>query len=318
MLLTPVAGQIQGKRLLIVGDDALQYIPFAALPSPESISAKVPLIAGHEIVNLPSASILALLRREAPSRKAASKTLMVMADPVFGSHDDRLHGSLRTVEVSVNPYEIADQFSLDRSAREVGAAHDRIFPRLPFSRLEAEAIYATASLGEATKALDFDASKAMAMSKELGKYKIVHFATHGLVNSEHPALSGLVFSLIDRQGRSQDGFLRLSDMYNLELNADLVVLSACQTALGKQIKGEGLIGITRGLMYAGSPRVIASLWKIEDRATAELMKKFYEALLKKDQRPADALRSAQMWMLNQTRWKEPYYWAGFILQGEWK
>jgi CHAT domain-containing protein len=319
MILAPVAGQIQGKRLLIVSDGALQYIPFAALPSPESKrGSNAPLIAEHEIVNLPSASILALMRREASARKAAPKTLMVMADPVFNSHDDRLRSSLKTVEISAHPDEITDQFSLDRSAREVGAARDGVFPRLIFSRLEAEEIYATVAPGDATKALDFDASKGTVASKKLGEYKIVHLATHGLVNSEHPALSGLVFSLIDRQGRSRDGFLRLSDIYNLELNADLVVLSACQTALGKQINGEGLIGMTRGFMYAGSPRVIASLWKVEDRATAELMKKFYEALLKNGKRPAEALRSAQMWMLNQTRWKEPYHWAGFVLQGEWK
>jgi CHAT domain-containing protein len=319
MILTPVAGQIQGKRLLIVSDGALQYIPFAALPSPESRrGSTVPLITRHEIVHLPSASILALLRREASAREAASTTLMIMADPVFDSHDGRLLGSLKTVKTSANPYEIADRGSLDRSAREVGAARDGIFPRLLFSRLEAEAIYATAASGNATKALDFDASKATVLSKGLAEYKIVHLATHGLVNSEHPALSGLVFSLIDRQGQRRDGFLRLSDIYNLELNADLVVLSACQTALGKQISGEGLIGMTRGFMYAGSPRVIASLWKVEDKATAELMKRFYEALLKNGERPAEALRSAQMWMSNQTRWKEPYYWAGFVLQGEWK
>jgi CHAT domain-containing protein len=246
---------------------------------------------------------------------------MIVADPVFDSDDDRLPRSLKTektVAVSSNRSEITDQFSLDRSAREVGAARDGIFPRLPFSRREAEAIYATATRGDATKALDFDASKATAMSKELANYRIVHIATHGLVNSEHPALSGLVFSLFDRQGRQQDGFLRLSDIYNLELNADLVVLSACQTALGKQIQGEGLIGITRGFMYAGSPRVIASLWNADDEATAELMKKFYEGVLKNGQRPAEALRAAQMWMLKQPRRKAPYYWAGFVLQGEWK
>jgi CHAT domain-containing protein len=323
MILASVEQQIKGKRLLIVGDGALQYIPFAALPSPESrMGSKVPLIAEHEIVNLPSASILSVLRREVSTRKAAPKAVMILADPVFDSDDDRLHASFKTVKTvktvaaSANPYEITDQFPLDRSAREVGAARDGIFPRLPFSRREAEAIYATATRGDATKALDFDASKATAMSKELGNYRIVHLATHGLVNSEHPALSGLVFSLIDRQGRSQDGFLRLSDIYNLELNADLVVLSACQTALGKQIQGEGLIGITRGFMYAGSPRVIASLWNADDEATAELMKKFYEGVLKNGQTPAEALRAAQMWMLKQPRWKAPYNWAGFILQGE--
>jgi CHAT domain-containing protein/Tfp pilus assembly protein PilF len=322
MILTPVAARIQGKRLLIVSDGALQYIPFAALPSPDSgVGSNAPLVAQHEIVNLPSASILAVLRREVSTRKAAPKAVLVMADPVFDSQDERLHGSFpaaKTGDVSINLSQSTDQFSLDRSAREVGAVHDGIFPRLPFSRREAEAIYATAAPGDATQALDFDASKATAMSHELRDYKIVHLATHGLVNSEHPALSGLVFSLIDRKGQNEDGFLSLSDIYNLELNADLVVLSACQTALGKEIKGEGLIGITRGFMYAGSPRVMASLWKVDDEATAELMKKFYEGILRNGQRPAEALRAAQMWMLRQPRWKAPYYWAGFILQGEWE
>jgi len=322
MLLAPVAGQNQGKRLLIVSDGALQYISFAALPSPDAgMGSKASLIAEHEIVNLPSASIPAVLRREASTRKTAPKAVMIVADPVFDSQDDRLRGSLKTVktgDLSANLSQSRDQFPLDRSAREVGAVHGGIFPRLPFSRREAEAIYATAAPGDATKALDFDASKARAVSHELGDYKIVHLATHGLVNSEHPALSGLVFSLLDREGRNQDGFLRLSDIYNLELNADLVVLSACQTALGKEIKGEGLIGITRGFMYAGSPRVMASLWKVDDEATAELMKKLYEGILRNGQRPAEALRAAQMWMLKQPRWKAPYHWAGFILQGEWK
>jgi CHAT domain-containing protein/Tfp pilus assembly protein PilF len=320
MLLAPVGGRIQGKRLLIVSDGTLQYIPFAALPSPDAgMGSKVPLIVEHEIVNLPSASILSVLRHEASARKPAPKAVLVVADPVFDSQDERLHESFKTVKTgSANLSQSTDRFSLDRSAREVGVAHGGVFPRLPFSRREAEAIYATAAPGDATEALDFDATKATAMSQSLGDYKVVHLATHGLVNSEHPALSGLVFSLIDREGRNQDGFLRLSDIYNLELSADLVVLSACQTALGKEIKGEGLVGITRGFMYAGSPRVMASLWKVDDEATAELMKKFYEGILRRGQRPGEALRAAQMWMLKQPRWKAPYYWAGFILQGEWK
>jgi len=168
------------------------------------------------------------------------------------------------------------------------------------------------------KLLDFDANKDTAISPRLQDYRIVHYATHGLLNSEHPELSGLVFSLVDRQGNPQDGFLRLLDIYNLELNADLIVLSACQTALGKQIAGEGLIGLTRGFMYAGAPRVMASLWKVDDEATAELMKKFYEGMLRNGQTPAQALRSSQIWMSQQKRWKGPYYWAGFVLQGEWK
>jgi CHAT domain-containing protein len=189
---------------------------------------------------------------------------------------------------------------------------------LPFTRREAEAIYSIAPRGTATKALDFEASKNAVIGLQLRDYRIVHFATHGLLNSEHPELSGLVFSLVDRHGRPQDGFVRLYDIYNLDLNADLVVLSACQTALGKQIQQEGLVGLTRGFMYAGADRVMASLWSVDDEATAELMKKFYEGVLQNGQTPAQALRSAQIWMYSQKTWKSPYYWAGFVLQGEWK
>src|SRR5207244_3921257 len=164
---------------------------------------------------------------------------------------------------------------------------------------------------------DFTASRATAISPELDQYKIVHFATHSLINNQHPDLSGIVLSLVNEQGQSQDGFLRLYEIYNLKLKADLVVLSACQTALGKDIKGEGLVGLTRGFMYAGAPRVVASLWNVEDRATAELMKRFYDGMLKRQLRPAAALREAQLALQHDKRWSSPYYWAGFILQGDW-
>jgi CHAT domain-containing protein len=189
---------------------------------------------------------------------------------------------------------------------------------LPFTRREAEAIEAIAQPGTATKELDFDASRSIAISPQLKQYRIIHFATHGVLNSEHPELSGLVFSLFDRQGQPQDGFVGLIDIYNLELNADLVVLSACNTALGKQILQEGLVGLTRGFIYAGADQVLASLWNVDDEATAELMKKFYEGLLKNGQTPAQALRSAQMWMRSQKTWSSPYYWSGFVLQGDWQ
>jgi len=146
----------------------------------------------------------------------------------------------------------------------------------------------------------------------------VHFATHSLLNNQHPELSGVVLSLVDEQGEPRDGFLRLHEIYNLKLNADLVVLSSCQTALGKQIKGEGLVGLTRGFMYAGAPRVVASLWKVSDTATAELMRRFYENILNAKLRPAAALRVAQVSLLKEKQWAAPYYWAGFVLQGEWR
>src|SRR5262249_51029375 len=206
-----------------------------------------------------------------------------------------------------------------RSAREVGAtdAQQRL-QRLLFSRREAEGILALAPGKASFKALDFAANRATTLSSNLGQYRIIHFATHGLLNSQHPELSGIVLSLVDEQGRPQDGFLRLHDVYNLKLSADLVVLSACKTGLGKEVKGEGLVGLTRGFWYAGAPRVVASLWKVDDRATAELMKQFYRRMLVDGLRPAAALRMAQIAMLRRKRWAAPYYWAGFALQGEWK
>jgi CHAT domain-containing protein len=168
------------------------------------------------------------------------------------------------------------------------------------------------------KATDFQANRANATSGELSHYRIIHFATHGLLNSERPELSGLVLSLVDENGRPQDGFLGLHEIYNLELPADVVVLSACQTALGKEIKGEGLVGLTRGFMYAGARRVVASLWQVDDLATAQLMKNFYRGMLKDGLRPAQALRLAQLEMLKQPRWSSPFFWAPFVVQGEWR
>ena len=166
--------------------------------------------------------------------------------------------------------------------------------------------------------LDFGANRKIATSPALAHYGIIHFATHGLVDSEHPELSGLVFSMVDKDGKPQDGFLQLQDIYNLNLPADLVVLSACETALGKEISGEGLIGLTRGFMYAGASRVVASLWKVSDVATARLMAEFYRAM-EKDGMPASAaLRVAQIKMLKQERWQDPYFWAAFQIQGEWR
>jgi CHAT domain-containing protein len=166
--------------------------------------------------------------------------------------------------------------------------------------------------------LDFEATREAATSPDLADYRIVHFAVHGLLNNRHPELSGLVFSLVDRQGRARNGFLQAFEVYNLRLSADLVVLSACQTAIGDDVRGEGLIGLSRGFMYAGAPRVVASLWKVPDHASAELMKQFYRAMLIDRLRPAAALRVAQAALRKDARTASPYYWAGFVLQGEWK
>jgi CHAT domain-containing protein len=167
-------------------------------------------------------------------------------------------------------------------------------------------------------ALDFDASKALATSGELAQYRFVHFATHGFLNSTHPELSGIVLSLVDRQGQPQNGFLRANEVFNLRLPADMVVLSGCSTGLGKQIRGEGLLGLTRGFMYAGAARVLVSVWEVSDEATAELMARFYRGILVEQLRPAEALRRAQAAALKDKRYNAPFYWAAFTLQGEWR
>jgi CHAT domain-containing protein len=293
LLLGPAAAQIKGKRLLIVAEGVLQYLPFAALPEP---GKQTPLMVDHEIVTAPSASVLAVLRQETASREPAGKTLFVVADPVYSANDAR---------VVVN------------AQRKPGGSSES-FLRLRFSRTEAEQITNLIPADGAVKAFDFDANRDAVLKTDLARFRILHFATHSLVDDERPELSGIVLSLVERAGNRQDGFLRLYDVYNLRLNADLVVLSACRTALGQEIKGEGLIGLTRGFFYAGAPRVLASLWQIDDRTTAEFMRPFYEAMLARHERPAAALRAAQIAMWKTKGWDAPYYWAAFTMQGEWK
>jgi CHAT domain-containing protein len=321
MILAPASKSLTKKRIIIIADGMLNYLPFAMLSNPQSairnLQSAIPLIEYHEIIYLPSASVLSLLRRDLNKRDATEKTVAVFADPVFNLNDPRFveqNASAKT-KSSQSTKPLTKDGSLERSVRDAGITS---FQRLRFTRDEATMISSLLTSGQGMSALDFKANRAMATSDELKKYRIIHFATHGLLNSNHPELSGLVFSLFDEKGQPQEGFLRLHEIYNLKLNADLVVLSACQTALGKNVKGEGLIGLTRGFMYAGAPRVVASLWQVDDRATAELMKRFYKAMLKDGMKPAAALRVAQVSMLQEERWNSPRYWAAFVLQGEWK
>jgi CHAT domain-containing protein/Tfp pilus assembly protein PilF len=310
IILKPVATQLGNKRLLIVNDGALQYIPFSALPVPGA-AQYTPLIAEHELVSLPSASVLAALRHDVQAKTPTPTTsVAVIADPVFSADDPRVARSSNGV-VTKQPLP-ADVL---RSAQESGLLD---FVRLRFSRAEAEAIVKLVPENQRFKATDLAASRETAMSAAATESRILHIATHGLINSQHPELSGIVLSLVDKKGQSQNGFLRVYEIYNLKLAAEVVVLSACQTALGKQIKGEGLIGLTRGFMYAGARRVVASLWRIDDRATAELMGRFYRAMFEEHLPAAAALRSAQVSMWKEKRWSEPHFWAAFTIQGEWR
>jgi len=327
MLLSPVSAQLGKKRLLIVSDGALQFIPFAALPIPTvgKTIAYQPLIAKHEIVSLPSASTLAVLRRETGRRAPAPKAVAVLADPVFEKTDERLKMSAAQPEGGNGARAVgADTdrglgLEVTKAAEESGVASVGLrIPRLPGTKREAEQILKLVPATERKAAFDFAASHATATSPELSQYRYVHFATHGFLNSQHPELSGIMLSMFDERGQPQDGFLRAHEVFNLKLPAELVVLSACQTGLGKEVRGEGLVGLTRGFMYAGAPRVVVSLWSVSDAATAELMTRFYRKMLQDKMRPAAALRSAQVSLMKEKKWNAPFYWAAFTLQGEWR
>lgn len=324
MILTPAAPFIANKRLLIVADGALQYVPFAAL-SPggresKNQASKIKnkfLIETNEVISSPSASALAVLRKETIGRVPAPKTLAVMADPVFDKEDARFQ-----IVANRNKPKQEDKIELiavtKKRTRAAGDSRDGLdLARLPFTRLEADLITSVVPEGQKEKWLDFAANRQSATSPQLANYRFVHFATHGFINDQNPELSGLVFSTIDENGKEQDGFLRVGDIYNLRLPAEMVVLSGCRTGLGKDIKGEGLVGMTRAFMYAGAKRVTVSLWDINDEATSELMSHFYREIFAGQKRsPASALREAQNTMINDKRWSNPYFWATFVLQGE--
>jgi CHAT domain-containing protein len=301
-----VANKLANKRLVVVADGALQYLPFGSLPTGAD---NQPLLLTNEVINLPSASTLGILRAQ-NLRSQASKTVAVFADPVFTSDDERI----AKIKLAKTNELTADSKSLQRAATENGIK----FSRLVNTKNEAEAILKLVPLDRGKLNLDFAANLVNATNSDLANYRIVHFATHGIMDGLDPTRSGVVLSLFNEQGIAENGYLRLQNIFNLKLDADLVVLSACQTGIGKEIQGEGLVGLTRGFMYAGTPRVVVSLWSVDDEATSILMSNFYTGILKQGLTPAAALRQAQQTMMRDPKYQSPYYWAAFTLQGEWK
>lgn len=311
LILAPAASRLEalpGRRLLISPDGALWLVPFAALPAPDDPVAS-PLLAHHEIVTLPSASALAVLREQAAGRPRPAGEVAVLADPVFGAADPRLGRRAADRATESAPPGV-------RAPSSPPGGDD--LRRLPFSGDEAAAILHLASPDASYGALGFESTREAALSPALGNYRIVHFATHGQFDDRHPELSRLVFSRFDPAGRARDGTLFAHEIEDLDLPADLVVLSACESALGQEVLGEGLVGLTQSFFHAGAERVVVSLWRVDDRATAELMARFYRGMLADGLAPAAALRRAQLSIGSEPGWGAPYYWAGFVLQGEWR
>nr|WP_052324879.1 CHAT domain-containing protein [Hassalia byssoidea] len=342
IILAPVADKLEKKRLVIVADGALQTIPFAALndltPQPPSLQGKgeqdklpsptrggvggevnyQPLIVNHEIVNLPSVTAIATQRQELKRPKTAPFTLAVLADPVFEANDIRITGKPESIvpNSDFRGNEL-NQSALKQATRNLNRSG---LPRLKGTETEAKAILNIIPSSNNLQAFGFNANYNWVTNPQLSQYRFLHFATHGFADPKNPELSGIVLSLfLDKQAKPADrGYLRLGDIFNLDFAADSIVLSACDTGLGKDVNGEGLVGLTRGLMYAGAERVAVSLWKVNDEGTAEFMQEFYTQMLKQGKSPTVALRAAQLKLWENSTLKNPYYWSAFTLQGEWR
>ena len=307
LILEPAASLLGTHRLVIVPTGTLSLVPFGALPAPETQVDAPPLIARHEVVQIPSATILGTMRMLTASRARPNKTAAIFADPVFEARDPRVgtrHGVPHGQHAAPRSHGDASTVSPTADDTPIGRIRGLSLARLPFSRNEAAAIVSLAP-GAITAFVGTDATRERALDRALADYRFLHFATHSVVNEDVPSLSSIALSMVDRSGRPRDGLVMLPDVYDMTLNADLVVLSGCQTALGKNVRGEGSIGLARGFMYAGVPRIVASLWQVSDLGTAELMKRFYRGMLVDGLTPAAALRAAQRELAATPRWASP-------------
>ena len=317
IVLQPISKYYSKKRVVVVADGALQYIPFSILQVADG-SSDQRLLAHLEVLNSPSVSTLAVQRTMLKGRQPASQLLAIVADPVVSVDDDRIANRVSTRGAG-RTSQAADVSPLTSTLRDFQTGYGSTsLRRLYFSGREADSIFNLVPTGAGMKKVGFEANRKIVVENRLANFQIVHFATHGLLDNRLPELSGMVFSLFDERGHHQNGFLQLYEIYNLKLSADLVVLSACQTALGKDMKGEGVVGLTRGFMHAGARRVLATLWNVNDQASAELMSRFYREMLVNGLKPSAALRAAQLDLSKQKRFQAPFFWAGFLIQGDWQ
>ena len=288
-ILRPILTNLDKSVVHVAPDGALHYIPFGVLPTSDGSR----FMDSVTVTTIPSTTVLAMTRRSA-NRPDLRRTIAIFADPVFEPQDARLmQSNSRT----------------DREETNLNLT------RLPWTEQEAVIVENLVPTEQRLVARGFDASRQRLMGESLSGYRILHLATHGLIDTKYPELSSLVLSLYDRKGESVNGLVRLNDIYGLSLSADLVVLSACDTALGLELRGEGFLGLTQGFLYAGGRNLLTSLWRVPDRATAELMRGFYGNLLGNGLDPATALRNAQRAMAGKRRWRDPHFWGAFVLVG---
>jgi CHAT domain-containing protein/Tfp pilus assembly protein PilF len=282
----------RSKSVLIVPDGLLHLLPFDVLfestrspiPSEDkdrgAFFAKLPYAMGSRRVFYgPSASTMALMASQKKT-EPRGRRLLAIGDPVFaGAGQDS--GGLRSLpETRTEVESIAKRFRADERDVLLGAAARE---------------------------------KTLTEPDYLDKYRIIHFATHGLVDERHPERSSLALSY--PQDPQEDGYLQASEIYHLHMNADLVVLSACETGLGRMVRGEGVLGLPRAFFYAGARSVLVSLWSVSDRSTAQLMTSFYGSLIGKGENTSRALSTAKETLRKNNNTAHPFYWAPFVLIG---
>jgi CHAT domain-containing protein len=321
-VLEPVAGLIGDKRLLIVADGALNYVPFEALVKTTDgadYASLSYLIKSNEVVYAPSASVVAAIRQG--SSPTPGKKILVVADPIFSANDPRLKGNTAIQGTGeARGLGLGLESAVSDVTGEAAPAGGLRLARLAGTRAEADEIAKIARTGggQAEVWTDLNASEENVRTRDVTNYRVIHIATHGLLDAERPQFTGVVLSLVGN--KTGDGFLRTDEIFNLKMGAPLVMLSACETGLGKEKRGEGVIGLTRAFMYAGAPTVGVTLWSVADKSTAELMTDFYRRLLAANN-PASAstaMRQAQVAMISGKKYSAPFYWAPFVIVGEWK
>jgi CHAT domain-containing protein/tetratricopeptide (TPR) repeat protein len=321
--LAPAAAIIGNRRLVIVADGALNFVPFEALVTTDrgaDYSSLDYLIKTNKVSYAPSASVTAAVREQ---KRAVGRNILLVADPVFSASDPRLQAG-----PAASRAEVTRGLGLDSAVTDVNgpavngqsqSSGPPRLPRLPGTRNEAEQIgrLAKASGEQGDLWLDLGANEDDLKHRDIQSYRAVHVATHGVLDAMRPQFSGLVLSLVGNKS-DDDGFLRTDEVFNLRLGAPLVMLSACESGLGKVKRGEGVTGLSRAFMYAGATTVGVTLWSVADKPTAELMTDFYQRLLGPNPSPSEAIREAQLAMISGKKYSAPFYWAPFVLVGEWK
>lgn len=299
VLLAPAADALKARRLYIAGTGILNSFPFSVLPDP-SDARRRPLGLTCEIVRIPSVTAVLALQRA--RKQAPAKLLAVIPDPLFEERD------LFSLRVDDNSsFEASDEPQAMRNRYRAA------FTRLPFSKHEVADVVRLAPPLSASLIHGTLASRERLLAGSLSPYRIIHFATHGFFDSKVPEKSGI--ALAGAKDWESNQMLRLQDIYQLRLTADLVVLSACDTARGREFRSEAAAGLTSAFLCAGAAQVVSTAWKVDDEATAELIRQFYRMLLRGHSSPAAALRRAQELVAANERWNAPYYWAGFFLHG---